>query len=230
MKISINILIFSLFLFCVILEARADTVYLKNGHQISGIIKTENDEYVELEVNLGRVKFYRSQIGRVEHSSQDEKDMIEQSIKERRAINESEIRGGRQTREGESRDVKVGQTENHLFVDALLNKKVNVKLLVDTGASFIVLSPEIAAQLNINVASVVPDVKMSLADGREVFGKMIKIDTVSIGDAKTNGVEAVIIYQKGAFQGFDGLLGMSFLKLFKFEIDLNRNKLTLKKL
>ncbi len=230
MKILINTFIFFFLFCCVILEANADTVYLKNGYQVNGIIKSENKEYVELQVNVGTVKFYRKQIERVEHSSQDEKDMIEQSIKEQRANIESEIRGGRQTREGESKNVKVGQAGNHLFVDALLNKKINAKLLVDTGASFIILSPEIAKQLNINVASVNPDIKMSLADGREVFGKMIKLDTVSIGDARTNDIEAAIIYQKGAFEGFDGLLGMSFLKLFKFEIDLTRNKLTLRKL
>jgi len=230
MKISINILIFFLFLFCVISEARADMVYLKNGYQIGGIIKAENDEYVELEVNAGTVKFYRKQIERVEHSSREDKKIIQKSLEEERAKNKAQLQTYKQAQENAPKDVEVGRQGNHIFVNALLNGRVNANLLVDTGASFIVLSPEIAKKLNINLANAEPDVKMSLADGREVLGKMISLDSVSIKETNASGVQAVIIYKMNAFQGFDGVLGMSFLKLFKFEIDLNKNKLTFNKL
>ncbi len=75
------IFIFLFFLLNVMSEARADIVYLKSGYQMEGIINRETDEYVELEINSGTVKFYREQIEQVEYSSEEEKKMIEESWK-----------------------------------------------------------------------------------------------------------------------------------------------------
>lgn len=71
---------------------------------------------------------------------------------------------------------------------------------------------------------------MSLGDGREVPAQFIKIDTVDVGRVRAKDIEAAVIYQDDAFPIFDGLLGMSFLRLFKFEINLEQNKLVLEKL
>ena len=70
---------------------------------------------------------------------------------------------------------------------------------------------------------------MSLADGREVPAKLFKLDSISIGEIKAPDVETAVIYQDNAFKGFDGLLGMSFLKLFKFEINADKGRLVLEK-
>jgi len=230
MKILIKIFIFLFFSLNVISEAMADMVYLKNGYQMEGIIKRETDEYVELEINAGTVKFYREQIERVEHSSQDENQMIEQYWNEERLKKEAELKSRQQQKETGSKEIEVGRQGNHLFVNALLNGKVNARLLVDTGASFVVLSPAIAKGLNISTVGANPDVKMTLADGSEVSGRLLKLDTICIGEVKANDVQAAVIYQENAFQGFDGLLGMSFLKLFKFEINLEKSKLVLQRL
>ncbi len=214
----------------VISQVWADIVYLKNGYQMEGIIKRETDEYVELEINLGTVKFYREQIERVEHSSQDENQMIEKYWNEGRLRKEAELKKRQQEKETRSKEIEVGRQGNHLFVNALLNEKVNAKLLIDTGASFVVLSSAIAKNLNINTEDANPDIKMTLADGREVSARLLKLDTISLGEVKANAVQAAVIYQENTFQGFDGLLGMSFLKLFKFEINLEKSKLVLQKL
>ncbi len=230
MKISIKIFIFLFFSLNVISQVWADIVYLKNGYQMEGIIKRETDEYVELEINLGTVKFYREQIERVEHSSQDENQMIEKYWNEGRLRKEAELKKRQQEKETGLKEIEVGRQGNHLFVNALLNEKVNAKLLIDTGASFVVLSSAIAKNLNINTEGANPDIKMTLADASEVPGKLFKLDTISIGEVKANDVQAVVIYQENAFQGFDGFLGMSFLQLFKFEINLEKSKLVLQKL
>lgn len=230
MKISIKIFIFLFFSLNVISQVWADIVYLKNGYQMEGIIKREVDEYVELEINLGTVKFYREQIERVEHSSQDENQMIKKYWNEGRLRKEAELKKRQQEKETRSKEIEVGRQGNHLFVNALLNEKVNAKLLIDTGASFVVLSSAIAKNLNINTEDANPDIKMTLADASEVSGKLLKLDTISIGEVKANDVQAVVIYQENTFQGFDGFLGMSFLQLFKFEINLEKSKLVLQKL
>lgn len=230
MKISIKIFLFLFFLLSGIAQACADTVTLKNGYQMEGIIKRETDEYVELEINLGTVKFYREQIGRVEHSSQEERKLMQESWQEERLKSEAKQKSRQQQRETGSKEIAVGRQGNHLFANVVLNGKVNAKLLIDTGASFVVLSPAMAKGLNISMDTAKPDLKLTLADGREVPGKMLKLDTISIGEARANDVQAAVIYQEGAFQGYDGLLGMSFLKLFKFEIDLEKSRIILNKL
>lgn len=229
MNLSIKIFIFLFLLLNAITEVSADTVYLKSGYQMEGIVKRETDEYLELEINLGTVKFYREQIERVEYSSEEEKKSLEQSWQEERLKKESELKTRQHEREIAPNEIEVGRQGNHLYVNVLLNGNVNAKLLIDTGASFVVLSPDIAKRLDMGIEGSNPDVKMTLADGREVAAKLFKLDTISIGQVKANSVEAAVIYQENTFQGFDGLLGMSFLKLFKFEINLEKSKLILQK-
>lgn len=230
MKISIKIFLSLFFLLSVISQASADTLILKNGYQMEGIIKRETDEYVELEINTGTVKFYRGQIERVEHSSQEERKLMQESWEEERLKSEAQQKTRQQQRETGSKEIAVGRQGNHLFANVVLNGKVNAKLLIDTGSSFIVLSPAIARGLNISMDAEKPDLKLTLADGREVPGKMLKLDTISIGEARANDVQAAVIYQEAPFQGYDGLLGMSFLKLFKFEINLEKSSIILNKL
>lgn len=233
MNLSIKLFISLFFLLNIISEALADTVRLKSGYQMEGIIKRETDEYVELEINLGTVKFYREQIERVERSSEEERDMLEKSWREERLEKKADSESRKLERETGANEIAVGRTGNHLFANAVLNGKVNAKLLIDTGASFVVLSSVVAKALNIDISSAKDgkmDVKLTLADGREVSGKIFKLDTISIGKVKASDVQAAVIFQENAFQGFDGLLGMSFLKLFKFEINLEKSKLILKEL
>ena len=109
MKISIKIFLFLFFLLSVISQAPADTVVLKNGYQMEGIIKRETDEYVELEINLGAVKFYREQIEQIEYSSQEEKKAMEESWQEERLKSEAEQKSRQQQRETGSKEIAVGR-------------------------------------------------------------------------------------------------------------------------
>jgi len=229
MKRSIKIFIFLFFLLNAISQATADTIYLKNGYRMEGIISKERDEYLELEVNSGRVKFYRREIDRAVHSSEEENKALGESWKQENLRKDAELKKRQEEIEAAPKDIEASLQENHLIVDAVLNGKVNAKLLVDTGASFVVLSPAIVQQLDIKLTNANPDLKMSLADGREVPGKLFKLASVNIGEIKATDVETAVIYQENAFKGFDGLLGMSFLKLFKFAISTDKGKLVLER-
>ncbi|MFH1888477.1 MAG: retropepsin-like aspartic protease [Candidatus Omnitrophota bacterium] len=234
MKISVKTALFFIFFFSAISGAGADTVYLKNGRQIKGIIKQMNDEFLELGVGSGTVKFYLQEILRVKRSSQDENQLMKGHWDSERLRKEEELKTRRQqeeeAREAMPKDAKASRRGDHLFVNALLNKKVNARLLVDTGASFVVLSPAIVKKLNINTEKKdSPQIKITVADGREILGKYFKLESISIGEATAEGVDASIIFEEDAFTDFDGILGMSFLKLFKFAIDLDGNRLILQK-
>lgn len=196
---------------------------------MEGVITQETNEYVELSINFGSVKFYRGQIERIEHSSEKEKQAIEQSWEARRLKKEEESKIRQEEERTSPGEIEANRQGDHLFVNALLNRKVNARLLVDTGASFVVLSPNIAKQLNIDIKAVAPDIKLTLGDGKEVPAKLIKLDIVSVEEAIARDIDAAIIDKDDAFSGFDGVLGMSFLRLFKFEINLKENKLVLQK-
>jgi len=231
MNFSFKALIFFFFLSTVASQqAWADMVTLKNGYEMEGIIKRETEEYVELEIDLGTVKFYQGQIKEIDHYSKEENQALEDSWESERSKKEVQQKTRQQETETGYKDISVGRKGDHLYANVVLNGRVNVKLLIDTGASFVVISPAIAKQLDISLDGNSPDLKLTLADGREVPGKMIKLDSIGLGEVKAENVETAVIFQENAFSGFDGLLGMSFLKLFKFEINLEKSKLILKKI
>jgi clan AA aspartic protease (TIGR02281 family) len=110
----------------------------------------------------------------------------------------------------------------HLVVDALFNGKVTEPLLVDTGASQTVISPKVAAELGLEGGQVVHAV---LADGRSVEGKLIVLDSLAVGDSRVEKTPVVVLAAPGPQA--EGLLGMSFLKNFMFQLDLANKKLIL---
>ena len=110
----------------------------------------------------------------------------------------------------------------HLVVEALFNDKVRAPLVVDTGASQTMISPKVAAELGLEGGSVVHAV---LADGQQVDGRMIMLDSLAVGDSRVEKTPVVVLAAPGP--GAEGLLGMSFLKNFMFQLDLANSRLVL---
>jgi predicted aspartyl protease len=81
-----------------------------------------------------------------------------------------------------------------------------------------------------NSGRFIPDMKIRLADGRIADAKYIVIGSMKVQDAEAKRVEAcVLTTDVGGADMQDGLLGMSFLKNFKFTIDQKEKKLILQK-
>jgi len=110
----------------------------------------------------------------------------------------------------------------HLVVDALFNDKVRAPLLVDTGASQTVISPKVAEELGLAGGTVAHAI---LADGKQVEGKMIMLDTINVGGSRVEKAPVVVLAAPGP--AAEGLLGMSFLKNFMVRLDLAGNQLIL---
>ena len=72
-----------------ILEADADTVYLKNGRSMKGIINKETERGIELDLGVGTVKFNWDAIEKFERSSDNESSAIlqEQESEKKKALN-----------------------------------------------------------------------------------------------------------------------------------------------
>ena len=106
--------------------------------------------------------------------------------------------------------VRLPRAENgHYFASARINGHA-IRVLVDTGASFIGLSSEAAKKLGINYASGKRG-RSSTANGI-VNNYILRLDHVQIGGIKLYGVMASVI--EGNFPDIP-LLGMSFLNRVK---------------
>ena len=109
-------------------------------------------------------------------------------------------------------------------VEALINGRVRADLLIDTGSSFTIISPEIAGKLGHTDLARLPKQKVSTAGGA-VWIYKIKLGSVSVGGAVARNVEAAI--SPDLPSGADGLLGMSYLSGFTYQVDGPNGVITL---
>lgn len=139
-------------------------------------------------------------------------------------------------------DVKMGEMErdfkrdvaqytpegDHIIVDTLINSSVLAQLMVDTGASIVLISNDVAFRLGIEYEDIHTEIDIIMADGSSVVAKPVILESVKVGDAKVRNVQAAIL-EKEAIGGVDGLLGMSFLSHFVIKVDSATNKLILER-
>lgn len=130
--------------------------------------------------------------------------------------------------EFERKEISFSKQKNGIVVGAVLNDKVKASLVVDTGASLVVISKRIADQLGVNENETNRTIELVLADGRKVTAQPVVFSTVDVAGSKVKNVMGAIL--KDAMDpDADGLLGMSFLSNFFVKIDANNNSLVLEK-
>lgn len=105
-----------------------------------------------------------------------------------------------------------------------LNNSRTVDLVVDTGASSCVISPELATALGIEPGPRAESVTMQVVGGRTT-GPIIKLASVRVGDAEAEDVIAIV---HPISPGIDGLLGNSFLARFTVTLDPQQGTLHLR--
>ena len=242
-----------------VVGVNADTVYLKNGRSIEGFLVNEDEQGIVLEVGFGTIKIEKNQIVKIDKSLPEESKAIYQEWKERRLEadkREAQIRLRKENeqieaptsqersgkveeearKESQPKNIKVNQKGRHIFVDALLNNKIHVSLMLDTGASLVVLSKEIGQRLGVNTDVVDPEDKagiitMVLADGNKTQAKYVRLESVKVEGAEVENVSAAVLLDDQVKPGFnDGLLGMSFLNKFNFKVDRENSRIFLEPL
>lgn len=114
----------------------------------------------------------------------------------------------------------------HFLVEATLNGRIKVKLMVDTGASMVVLSERVGKLLKVSGNKKLPTIKVSTAGGK-VESPLFFLESIKIGKAREFIVEATT-NPHFKDKNVDGLLGMTFLGEFKLEMDRTNNKMYLK--
>lgn len=108
---------------------------------------------------------------------------------------------------------------DHYFVDVELDGRI-FQLLLDTGASYIMIDSDKATDFDVLVESVT----MQTA-GDPVEAKMCQAAVLRVGDIELEKVK--FIASPFNRDNMDGLLGMNFFKKFDFHIDQDDNKLYL---
>lgn len=129
----------------------------------------------------------------------------------------------------EFHDIEVphDQRQGHMIINVRLNDKLDGKFLLDTGATFVTLSATLANRLNLRLSSR-NQIPVTLANGSKVNAQPIVLKSVQVGDARVNGV-AAMIFHEAPNDGVDGLLGMSFLREFMISMDPVNKKLVFQK-
>ncbi|MCX5711180.1 MAG: retropepsin-like aspartic protease [Candidatus Omnitrophica bacterium] len=195
------------------------------------MIKAEDNSGVELEVSGGLIKFSNSEINKIVRSSPDESASIRQKIESDKKQSADRMKQRRLEEERKPRDVEFSSDSRGILIKTVLNNSVGATLVLDTGASAVMLKKSVAEKLGINLDSGPSDVKITVADGREIMAKHIFLKSVKVQDYEARDVEAVIpLEESGVPLIYDGLLGMSYLKNFNFKVDHKENKLILEKL
>jgi clan AA aspartic protease (TIGR02281 family) len=114
-----------------------------------------------------------------------------------------------------------------ILVKGVFDDTVDVTLLYDTGANFVLISEALAQKLNYS-SHVSRSIKMSTAGGI-VDARTAVIGKVAVGDACKENVLALIAGKDAPTDKFDGLLGMSFLKDFQATVDYKNRIIILKR-
>ncbi len=232
----------------------ADTIHLKNGKSLQGLITQEDGNIVEINVGGGTVVFRASEIERINRSTPQEIETIkkdweveksqsektkayDQAAKEKslarwEAMVEEEKRLGEERRQADAniRTVPVASDRGHIFVDAVLNGDVHASLIIDTGCPSVLLTASMGRKLGLDLENVRDALEIMVLDGKHrVLGTLLK--SVRLGDVEEKNIMADVLLEdtpevKRSLR--DGLLGMSFLKRFNVTLDQKRKKLIFK--
>jgi len=161
----------------------------------------------------------REQLQRIE---QEKQLQINEQLQELQQTEEMERK--KQAQEAEQRLMEKMQTRvvvdgNRILVPVTLENngiEMVVDLLLDTGASQVVLHREVAEQLNMIA------LKKGLAQvagGRNIYVETGEISSFKVGPFHMQKARVMVINHEGEAVSYSGLLGMNFLKSVPYTID-----------
>ncbi len=110
--------------------------------------------------------------------------------------------------------------DNHFYINATVNNQ-NIKFMVDTGASSIILNKKDAVKIGIDLQNLTYDRAFSTANG-VIYCATVKLPYLKIKDLLLEDIYVAINPSDSNIS----LLGMSFLQYF-YKYEFNQDSLTL---
>lgn len=124
--------------------------------------------------------------------------------------------------------VPVRRAGSLLMVATTVNGTRQAVLILDTGASHTILSPDVAFDLGLLGDPEGQLVTLKTAGG-PVQAEVVRVASIRIGDAEVENTYAAIYELPDSPPGIDGLLGLTFLRQFQVTLDAARGLLHLRK-
>jgi clan AA aspartic protease (TIGR02281 family) len=114
-----------------------------------------------------------------------------------------------------------------IIVEAMLNQKTSARFVVDTGASYTMISSGVAKLLDIDISQHQPTVSFQTANGI-IQAPLAKLDSITVGGMEIKDLTAAI-HDIAPESRVAGLLGLNFLSNFRMDIDTQKGVLHLEK-
>jgi clan AA aspartic protease (TIGR02281 family) len=121
--------------------------------------------------------------------------------------------------QAEETETKVIIEGNRVLVPVTLGydgRETQVLLLLDTGASSVLLHREVAEQLK---TKEIKKGKVMVVGGKAIDAELVKLKYVQVGPIRKENVAATVIDHQGPPVKYQGLLGMNFLKDLEYKVD-----------
>jgi clan AA aspartic protease (TIGR02281 family) len=114
-----------------------------------------------------------------------------------------------------------------VIVEATLNKKASAKFVVDTGASYTMISSAVAKALDIDTEQERRTAPFQTANGI-IQAPLVSLDSINVGGMEIRNLTAAV-HDILADSRVAGLLGLNFLSNFRMDIDTQKGVLHLEK-
>lgn len=118
-------------------------------------------------------------------------------------------------------------TNQGYLVEALFNDSVKAHMVLDTGASLVVISERLFQRLGQKKLQGVRKVKLVTANGL-IEAEPSIIRKIQVGTAFKEDVPTAVTPDSVMYENCDGLLGLSFLRDFHMTIDHEKQTIVLK--
>lgn len=113
-----------------------------------------------------------------------------------------------------------------LAVEAILNEQVTAQFMVDSGSTITIISRSTAKKLGIDLEKTLPSIGLRTLS-ETIYAPLVVLNSINVGGMHVRNF-TVAVYDR-PFPGQPGLLGLNFLRHFRFTFDMKKRALLLEK-
>ncbi len=112
-------------------------------------------------------------------------------------------------------------------VEAIINSTTKANFILDTGASYTVISEHVAKELKIDLDKKHPKIRLQTANG-VIEVPLVTLDSIEVSGLRVDDLAAVV-HDFSKDTNIAGLLGLNFLSKFRMDLDTEKGVLVLEK-